>query len=186
MSPDPSGSQTRPKKALATSAASSLSQTATTRANKLHNIADRLREEADASTKARQELALSLRIGLVTGHTTHQDTRILTDDSLERHKTINAEPTDSDVVMADIPGPSRVASGPPTASGAYKELDLGITPNYLLLFRDHDAFQKANDPLPEREHRLPRKGQATKLCKKAKRRKQKGLVQWAGVSKAKP
>jgi len=73
---------------------------------------------------------------------------------------------DKDVEMADPPQQHR-----------YKEPDLGVTPNYFLKYRDHEAFSHAMKPPPKREHRLPRKPAiTTKLGPKAKRKKEEKLL----------
>ncbi|KAH8104829.1 hypothetical protein BXZ70DRAFT_621554 [Cristinia sonorae] len=56
----------------------------------------------------------------------------------------------------------------------------GVRPDYLLMFRDHEKFARMAPPPPVREHRLPRKGVATKLGRKAKRKKQRKLLTYLG------
>lgn len=77
---------------------------------------------------------------------------------------------DDDVDMEDRASPSLSA---PSHTG-YKEPKHGVSPNYLLKYRNHEAFSIKSSP--ERTHCLPRKGPTTKLGPKAKQKKQKGML----------
>ncbi|THH30132.1 hypothetical protein EUX98_g4061 [Antrodiella citrinella] len=92
---------------------------------------------------------------------------------------------DSDVDMTDPALAHAVVVPPQPKQHTYKKPwpISSIIPNYFVIFRDHEAWNRIKPPPPilEREHRLPRKPTATtKLGKKAKRKKEKELLAYLG------